>query len=81
VSYRVSDIEGQSQYAQKSVLKDTGWRTAIFAVGGGLLAGIIVNVTTDEPGIKSAEATAFIAGAATGAVFSLLIWPAIFGKR
>ena len=80
LSYQVPDMDGRTQNAQKSVLKDTGWRTVIFAAGGGLLAGIIVNATNDEPGINGAEATAFVAGAATGAVFSLLVWPALFGK-
>ena len=80
LSYQVAEIDGR-EHARQSVFKNTGWRTAIFAAGGGLLAGVIVGATTDEPGIKSAEITAFVAGAATGAVFSLLVWPALFGKN
>lgn len=80
LSYQVPGTAGQADYSQQSVFKSTGWRTAIFAVGGGVLAAAITSATTDEPGFKSAEATALVAGAATGAIFGLFIWPKLFGK-
>ena len=80
LSYLVPETGSHAGYGHQSVFKNTGWRTAIFAVGGGVLAVAITSATTDEPGFNSAEATALVAGAATGAIFSLFVWPALFGK-
>jgi hypothetical protein len=35
LSYQVPGTAGQADYSHQSVFKSTGWRTAIFAVGGG----------------------------------------------
>ncbi len=80
LSYETPMPGGNEQDARRSVISSTGWRTAIFAATGGILAAAITSATGDEEGFKSAEITALVAGAATGAIVSLLVWPWLFGK-
>lgn len=81
LSYEAPVHSGHEQSARGSVMSNTGWRTAIFAATGGVLAAAITSATRDEDGFKSAELTAFVVGAATGAIASLLVWPWLFGKH
>ena len=80
LTYEVPGLGDGAERAHQSVMTNTGWRTAIFAAGGGLLAAAITAAVKDEPGIHSAELTAFVAGAVTGVVASLWLGPKLFGK-
>ena len=55
----------------------SGARTALWAGIGAATGFLVANATTDEDGLKSAELTGALAGAATGAVFSLVVIPAL----
>lgn len=59
----------------------TGARTVLWAGIGATAGFLVANLTTDEDGIKGAELTGALAGAVTGAVFSLVVLPALWPSR
>jgi hypothetical protein len=56
----------------------TGRRTAVWTAIGAAAGFLIANVTKDEAGITGAELGGALAGAATGATFSLMVVPALW---
>lgn len=75
LSYEPALAEGHGHQARQSVLTNTVWRTVIFTAGTAAVALAITAATDDGSGWNDAETTALVAGALTGAVFSLVIWP------
>jgi hypothetical protein len=59
----------------------TGGRTALWAGIGAAAGFVLENLTTDEDGLKSAELTGVMAGAATGVVFSLVVIPLLWPSK